>query len=156
MRSAIALAAALSAGAAIAEPALATQGHGGPEGLYVHQMSHVFFAFSMGILIYWLRVRGLHRQQGWRHIQYAACLFIVWTLDAFMVHLFEEQLRIAHLSPMPGLWATIDAADDSIAIKFIYYCIKLDHLFCVPALFFLYMGLRSLLKQSESGASLLP
>lgn len=43
--------------------ALATQDHGGPEGIYVHQMSHIFFAFSLCVLIYWLRHRELVKKQ---------------------------------------------------------------------------------------------
>ena len=59
--------------------ALATQGHNDPEGLVVHQMSHLFFVFSMGILIYWLRARDLVRHVGWRYIQYSSVFFIFLT-----------------------------------------------------------------------------
>ena len=44
--------------------ALATQGHGGIEGVYAHQIAHLFFIISMGGLIYWLRQRGLVREKG--------------------------------------------------------------------------------------------
>ena len=64
----------------------ATQTHGEPEGLFVHQSAHMFFTFTMGLLIYWLRKRGLVSRQGWRHIQYAAIFFIAWNLDAFVSH----------------------------------------------------------------------
>ncbi|MDX1708368.1 MAG: hypothetical protein R3274_07195, partial [Desulfobacterales bacterium] len=50
----------------IAEPAFATQAHSAPEGLYAHQLAHVFFIISMGVLIYWLRARQLVRSAGWR------------------------------------------------------------------------------------------
>lgn len=53
----------------------ATQVHGGPEGLYVHQIAHFFFMFSMAILIYWLRERRLVQEKGWRFVQYAAFFF---------------------------------------------------------------------------------
>lgn len=52
--------------------AVATQPHGDPEGIVVHQFSHLFFVFSMGLLIYWLRRRDLSKQPGWREINYAA------------------------------------------------------------------------------------
>ena len=32
---------------------LATQTHGAPEGVYVHQIAHIFFMLSMGFLIHW-------------------------------------------------------------------------------------------------------
>lgn len=35
--------------------ALATQSHGAPEGIYAHQIAHIFFMFSMGFFIHWLR-----------------------------------------------------------------------------------------------------
>jgi len=58
--------------------ALATQGHGGIEGVYAHQLAHVFFIISMGGLIYWLKQRGLVRESGWRLIQLSAFFFLLW------------------------------------------------------------------------------
>jgi hypothetical protein len=52
----------------IAQPVLATQAHSAPEGLYAHQLDHIFFIISMGVLIYWLRARQLVKVVGWRHI----------------------------------------------------------------------------------------
>ena len=89
--------------ALVSEPALATQAHSAPEGLYAHQLAHIFFIVSMGVLIYWLRERKLVQAVGWRYIQYAALFFILWNLDAFSV----------------------------------------------PAVFFLYFGLRRLLKETD-------
>ena len=128
------------------EGALATQAHGDPEGLYVHQMSHLFLAFSMGLLIYWLRRRGLVRDDGWRYIQYSAACFILWTFDAFTVHLLDEQYTVIRVSRLEDWTMRIDSAPDAAWIKALYYMVKLDHLFCVPALFMLYLGLNRLLK----------
>ncbi len=121
--------------------ALATQTHSDPEGLYVHQLSHLFFVFSMGILIYWLRARGLVRKTGWRYIQYAAVFFILWTLDAFTAHLLDEQLTLVHVS-RPDAWHIRIDAPAPLAV--LYYLVKLDHLFSVPGLVFLYLGLTRL------------
>ncbi len=129
----------------LAGPALATQGHGEPEGLWVHQMSHIFFAYSMGLLIYWLRVRTLVREAGWRYIQYSAFFFILWTIDAFTVHLLEEQLAVVSTAKPTPWTIEVHTAPDLAWIRGIYYVAKLDHLFCVPALFFLYLGLKRLL-----------
>ena len=71
--------------------ALATQTHGEPEGLVVHQITHLVFIFSMGTLIFWLRKRKLVVETGWRYIQYAALLFILWNLDAFAVHFWMNR-----------------------------------------------------------------
>ena len=135
------------------DPAFATQAHSAPEGLYSHQLAHIFFIFSMGILIYWLRARRLVQSVGWRYIQYAAFFFIVWNVDAFTVHLLEEQLAIIEIERI-SLWdIKLTTAMESKAIFWLYYAAKLDHLLCLPALLFLYFGLRRLLKETETTSS---
>lgn len=120
----------------------ATQGHSGIEGVYVHQVSHVFFCISMGILIFWLKARGLMQESGWRYIGYSAFLFIIWSADAFFVHLLDEQLQIIETHRM-GTWQIHIATSSATSwLQTIYYVAKLDHLFCVPAMLFLYIGLR--------------
>lgn len=134
----------------ITEPAFATQAHSAPEGLYAHQLAHVFFIVSMGVLIYWLRARKLVQLVGWRYIQYAALFFILWNLDAFMVHLLDEQLAVIETQRI-DLWnISITARNHSKGLMWLYYFIKLDHLLCVPALLFLYFGLRRLLTETET------
>ncbi|MFP4040612.1 MAG: hypothetical protein ACLFS7_08720 [Desulfosudaceae bacterium] len=123
-------------------PAGATQTHGDPEGLIVHQFSHVFFFVSMGLLIYWIRTRGLHRQPGWRYIQYAAVLFMVWTMDAFATHLMDEHYLWVTLTRTGPWQVQIEARNLSVAV--VYYLAKMDHIWCVPALLFMYLGLRRL------------
>ena len=136
-----------------AGPAFATQGHGAPEGLYVHQIAHMFFALSMGILIYWLRKRDLVRETGWRYIQYSALFFILWNFDAFFVHLLDEQLQIIQVSRVGPWHIRIQTPHNFEWLRELYYLAKLDHLLCVPALFFLYAGMRRLLKESDADAS---
>jgi hypothetical protein len=130
-------------------PALATQEHGGPEGLYVHQLSHIFFAFSMGILIYWLRQRNLVKRKGWRYIQYSAIFFIFWTFDAFTVHFLSEQINFIRAETVTSSHIRIIAPNHYNWLEYLYFFAKLDHLLCVPGIFFLYLGLKSLLKETE-------
>ena len=127
-------------------PALATQGHGGIEGVYAHQIAHLFFIISMGGLIYWLRQRGLVRERGWQLIRLSAFFFILWNLDAFIVHFLDDQMDIIQVQRI-GLWK-IRLTDlyDSNILKILYYFAKLDHLLCVPAIVFLYSGLKRLVK----------
>jgi hypothetical protein len=134
----------------IAEPAFATQAHNAPEGLYAHQLAHIFFIVSMGVLIYWLRERKLVQAVGWRYIQYAALFFILWNLDAFCVHLLEEQIAVIDVRRIDSWKLSITAANHSNALIWLYYAAKLDHLLCVPALLFLYFGLRRLLKETDA------
>ncbi len=130
-----------------AAPALATQTHGDPEGLVVHQISHIFFLFSMGLLIYWIRTRKLIEKAAWRYIQYAALLFMIWTLDAFATHLIDEHydwIRVTRAGP----WhINIEAKNLSTAV--FYYLVKMDHLWSVPAMMFMYLGLRRLNRASR-------
>jgi hypothetical protein len=133
-------------------PALATQAHGTPEGLYAHQLAHIFFIVSMGVLIYWLRERKLVEAVGWRYIQYAALFFILWNLDAFGVHLLEEQIAVIDVRRIDSWKLSITVANHSDALIWLYYAAKLDHLLCVPALLFLYFGLRRLLKEADAKA----
>jgi hypothetical protein len=132
----------------LTETALATQAHGDPEGIYVHQLAHLFFMLSMVILIYWLRQRKLVGQTGWKFLQYAAVFFILWNASVMLVHFLDEQARLVtvenittwqiRVSSSMGRWAEIT------------YCIaKLDHLICVPALLFLFLGLRKLVTETK-------
>ena len=129
--------------------ASATQGHGGIEGVYAHQFAHVFFIISMGILIYWLRARKLVRETGWRLIQYSAFFIILWNIDAIVVHALDDQFRIVQVQMIAKWQIQINDTYDHYLIKLIYYIAKLDHLLCVPALVFLYLGLKRLLKETN-------
>lgn len=135
-------------------PAWSFQEHGGPEGLHAHQMAHTFFAFSMGLLIYWLRKRRLVAVQGWRFIQYAAILFVLWNINAFAGHWLEELSGLIDTRRVGLMNLRMVAADGYEWLIPVFYVLKLDHLLCVPALFFLYIGLRRLLHapaQAEEG-----
>ncbi len=135
-----------------ADPALATQTHGQPEGLYVHQMAHIFFIISMWSLEFWLRQRNLTKERGWRYIQIAAVLFIVWNIDAAAVHFLDEYLDILGITKI-DLWnIKIDNSQGQDSITILYYLMKLDHLLCVPAMFFLYFGLKTILKNTRTAA----
>ena len=126
----------------------ATQTHGEPEGLYVHQIAHLFFTFTMGLLIYWLRKRGLVSRLGWRHIQYAAIFFIAWNLDAFVSHWLLEQTGFITVENLDGMRMQITTVEGLHWLAEVYYLTKLDHLLCVPAMLFLLLGLRRLYKSS--------
>lgn len=126
--------------------AWATQAHAAPEGIIGHQIAHVVFILSMTILIYWLRERRLVEQPGWKYIQYAALFFILWNLDAFFAHFLDEQLAWIRVEKI-GFWQQrITAAQGPDILAPVYYLIKMDHLLCVPAILFLYLGLHRLLK----------
>lgn len=134
-------------------PALATQGHAGIEGVWVHQFAHLFFLFSMLLLIYWLRQAGLVKRPGWRFIQYAAFFFILWNADAFLVHFLDEQICAVSVNHLGNWKIKVAAADGCRWLATVYYLAKLDHLLCVPAMVFLMLGLRHMLKEVRSAGA---
>ncbi|MFH1982655.1 MAG: hypothetical protein ABIL58_12500 [Pseudomonadota bacterium] len=127
-----------------AQPSLATQTHGEPEGLVVHQLAHVFFCLSMGIFVFWLHRHRLTGASGWRLIQYAALLLILWNLDAMVAHFLDEQVRLLTVTQVDTWHIRIDALPGYESLGSWYYMAKLDHLISVPALLLLYLGLRRL------------
>jgi hypothetical protein len=129
---------------------LATQSHGAPEGIYAHQIAHIFFMFSMVFFIHWLRDKKLVKETGWRFIQYAAFFLILWNINAFLMHLLDDQLGVVQVLQIDSSHIQLSADNGSKGLEILFYFAKFDHLFCVPALLFLYAGLRHLLKASHS------
>jgi hypothetical protein len=129
----------------------ATQIHPAEEGLYVHQIGHIFFILSMGILVYWLRARHLTKEAGWRCIQYSALFFILWNMDAVMVHFLEDREDLYEIIDAGHWYQWINFTGGHNSLQFFYYLGRMDHLLCVPAIIFLYVGLKHLLKQADSG-----
>ena len=134
----------------LVRPAGATQVHAEPEGLWAHQIAHLFFIVSMGILIYWLREWKLVEEKGWRLVQYSALFFILWNIDAIVVHHLDH-FGYVFQAINSGTWqGSIFFNKHSSGLAILYYFVKLDHLLCVPAVVFLYAGLRQLLRQAQS------
>lgn len=124
----------------------ATQAHGAPEGLFSHQLAHFFFVISMGSLIFWLKKSRLSNETGWRYILYAAICLILWNMSAFAAHYMDEQFLLVNVTRLNNWRIQIVASNSHPTLAVIYYLCKLDHLLCVPALIFLYAGLRRLKK----------
>ena len=135
------------------DPALATCDYGRPEGVHTHQLAHIFFIISMGILIYRLRGKKPNLSSGWKFIQYSAIFFILWSLDAFAVHFMDEQFNIIQIKTI-GLWQIkINDCFDNNLLKVFYYLARMDYLLFIPAVFFLYYGLMRLLKENNPDVS---
>jgi hypothetical protein len=117
--------------------AAAVQSRGDAEGLILHQLSHLFFILSMGGLAFWIGREGLAGDPGWRNVRRAALLFALWSADAFLVHWMETVpgLPVAD-GPDPWRMAVSGPAGA------LHYIARMDHLFIVPALVFLFLGLR--------------
>lgn len=125
----------------------ALQVHPEPEGLYSHQIAHLFFLLSMGIFIFWLRKRGLVVDSGWRWIQWGCVMFIVWNATAFLGHIFEA--KMTEESFIGKGWSRLLLVQ-TWASPSVYLMAKMDHLSCVPAILFLYLGLKRMRGRKEA------
>jgi hypothetical protein len=108
----------------------------------------------MGIFIYDLHRRGLTSSRAWRLLRYSALFFILWNLDAMLVH---------HLEGMEGLFVQVDgdfwragirALPGNEPAAVLFWIFKMDHLLCVPAIMLLFAALRLFLAEArhrESG-----
>jgi len=120
----------------------AFQSHPAPEGLYGHQLAHVFFVISMAILVYWLEQNRFTLKRGWRFIQIACVFFIAWNIVAFVGHWVEEQIPNSSVTGEADWTQRIDFSAHPLVP--VYYILKLDHFFSVPAMIFLFLGIKSL------------
>jgi len=122
--------------------AWATQEHGDPEGLYVHQLAHLFFMFSMVVLFVMIR-RMAPLSKEWRLIGLAALLFILWNIDTFTVHwIREDYLTQYFFSGSAQDWG--QALDVSTLEAKIYYVGRvLDHVFLVGAVAAFLAGIKA-------------
>lgn len=127
----------------------AIQLHTGSEGIITHQIGHVFFLFSMVLLIFTINGKGLDKQKGWRMIQYSAFFFILWNLDAIAAHFFDNQIYAVKIENISLTQIKFTTRNNSSVLAWVYYVLKLDHLLCVPAMFLFYKGLSKLVYEQR-------
>ncbi len=129
--------------------AYATQLHASSEGIITHQVGHLFFLFSMVALIFTITGKELDTQKGWRLIQYSAFFFILWNLDAVAAHFFDNQIHAVKIENISLGRIRVVTENGSPFLAWLYYVLKMDHLLCVPAMFFFYRGISSLVKEQR-------
>ncbi|WP_321494666.1 hypothetical protein [uncultured Desulfobacter sp.] len=131
-------------------PVLATQMHGQTEGILVHQVGHFFFLISMVILYITIHRRGLNKKKEWRAFQYSALFFVLWNLDAIIVHFLDNQSGLIRTQIFSVGQIDIKTLSVSHRPALLYYFMRLDHLLCLPGMFFLWRGLSLLLIAHKS------
>ena len=125
--------------------AWALQSHGAPEGLYVHQMAHIFAVLATAYWFWDIRRSSFHGR-GWGYLQIFCVLMLTWNAFAFTGHAVSATLAAEHIFSETGyLNKTLIGSMD--LHKTVFYLTRFDHLIIVPALFFLFIGMRSLYKQ---------
>lgn len=128
------------------ELAHATQMHSASEGVVVHQIGHLFFLISMVILYFTIQGKQLYGEKGWRSIQFSALFFVLWNMDALLVHFFDNQLHIVSARVLSMQDIQIESLDGSRQLSVLYYFLRLDHLLCLPGMICLWRGVTVLLK----------
>lgn len=114
----------------------------GYSGIHIHQMGHVFFAFSC-VFIIWVIIRNrLHRERGWRLIVVAEVFFLAWNVDTFIGHITEFWIDPSRVIGSGEGMAYFSRRIMLEGREYLYYVTKLDHLLLIPAMLFFYAGLR--------------
>ncbi|MBU0944322.1 MAG: hypothetical protein KJ804_00105 [Proteobacteria bacterium] len=124
----------------------AFQSHAAPEGIYVHQMAHVFFLAALCYLFWDIR-RSSFPSKGWRFLQIFCVFMALWNIMAFTGHWLGTFIDTSVFITESG-YLSAKMVGPIDMTKMVYYFTKLDHIFSVPALFFLYLCMRSLYKTS--------
>ena len=126
--------------------AWAVQSHGAPEGLYVHQLAHIFYTASMGYLFWGVR-RSKFKSRGWVFLQ-AYCVFIIlWNIVALTGHSIASHVDESFFTSENG-YLTTRLHGPFTSLKLWFYFTKLDHLFSIPALLCLYLGMKGIYRSS--------
>lgn len=129
--------------AALPIPVWAVQPHGGPEGLYVHQLGHILFFAAVVKLWLLMRARFRAASRPWLRMRWSAALFALWNVVAFTSHIFEVRVAMAvDRGQAPPAWS---APDGLSFLSYLFYLSSLDNLILVPAMLYFYLGLRGFL-----------
>ena len=126
--------------------AWAVQSHGAPEGLYVHQLAHVFYTAAMCYLFWGIRQSDFN-SRGWFFLQIFCVFMVLWNVVAFTGHSLAAHIHTADFVRETGYLGTRLQGPLS-NVKLWYYLTTLDHLFSVPSLIFLYLGMKGIYKSS--------
>lgn len=129
--------------------AWALQPHSAPEGLYVHQMSHLLFTGALVYLYMHTRRTPELQSKGWKYLQTFCILFSGWNLLALIGH---EAIKF--LTPEDFIHAATwneQIGGPITPVKMVYFITKMDHLIYVPALLFLVIALRVLSREALKG-----
>jgi len=123
----------------------AIQTHGDPEGLYAHQLGHVFFLIAMVYVCWQIWRQGLTSKPGFPRLFWACILFGAWNILTFIGHIAEERLDPGAIDRQAGyFWRTLHITDLN---GLLFYLAKLDHLLLVPAFLMFYLALRAFRRQ---------
>ena len=132
----------------LCQDAWALQTHGGSEGVVVHQIAHIQYLGALGYLLWDIRRSGF-AGIGWLYLQRFCWLMIIWNGIAFIGHFAQMALPDGAISTEDGYLSALLLLPVSFG-RWIYYVTALDHLVITPALFFLFLAMRSFSRAAAS------
>lgn len=119
----------------------------GPEGSYVHQVSHLLFLAAMLFFIREMYRAGLQATRGFRYLIWSCWLLALWNLDAVIGHAMDWSLRNPVIMGS-GLTRRLLMEDFT---TWVFYITKLTHfLFLLPAIYLFYRGLKALAQEAQT------
>ncbi len=122
--------------------ALALQSHIGIEGLYVHQGAHILFALSMITFAWRVRSFVFLSLKARKNLFIGSVLLVLWNAWAFTGHIIELAIPRGHILYHTG--EKVPHLSIHSWLDILYYFFKMDHLWCLPAIFFIYLGIRDI------------
>ena len=131
------------------ENCYALQSHGAEEGLYVHQMAHIIFMAALVYLYWHTRITTDLVGRGWRYLRLFCILFFCWNLMALIGHWAGHSLQPGDIINQDSWRAQLVLP--LTRLKFFYYLARMDHFLSVPALFFLFLSLRTFYFEAMEG-----
>jgi signal transduction histidine kinase len=123
------------------------------QGIYIHQMGHVFFILSCLFISWVILKKNLHKEKGWRYILFAEVFFVLWNIDAFIGHISEYWIEPSQIIGSREGWNYFKREIILEGRDYLYYVTKHDHIWLVPGMLMFYLGLREHLKKERSLAS---
>lgn len=133
----------------------AVQTHPHPEGLYVHQFGHVLFILAMLFFLVYLNLKPLGMGRPWLYFKLSLFFFLLWNVNAFFAHWTEVIIPDSHFNKHGNIIYHY-IKEPLTFIDIAYYILKLDHFWCVPAMFFMVLALRSFYKDVKKQMNLAP
>ena len=125
----------------LCKDAWALQAHGSSEGIVAHQLAHIQYLGALAYLFWDIR-RSSFTGVGWLYLQRFCLLMMIWNGIAFVGHFAQMTLGEGAISTEDGYLSALLLLPVTFG-KWIYYITALDHLVCAPALFFLFLAMRS-------------
>lgn len=122
-------------------PAWAVQAHGKAEGPVVHLMAHLLLFAALLLLLYVLHAKPPDIALSWRSLKLSLLFFLLWNLDHLFIHWFAGDTYADIKDSGINLVGDYFVGPPTL-LTLLYYLGRLDHLLCVPALWFFASALR--------------